>query len=158
MKNVPLVAAIGLLVVWGAMFFAIPLTLDLFKVSKVEMPALTMWMLTALRFADGLALPMLVLATATLLRLRQSVGWIIAVILCGACDVAGLALLLPLISLTNSLGATPLAPPISVGSSPGVLLAAFALIFSQFLFVLLIRKQREFWVQPKSDGPLLPIK
>ena len=140
------------------MFLAFPLTLDLFKTFKIEMPVLTIWVIEVYRFADNLALPTLVLATAILLRLRQSAGWITAILLCAACDLAGAALILPLLSLMTALKATPLALVTYFGSSMGVWLALVALFLNQILFVLLLRKRREFFAPPGTNGTLLPIK
>lgn len=64
----PLFAALGLVTVWAMLLVAVPMTLDLFKDFKVEMPALTMLLIGAVRFVGGLGLPLAVLATALLLN------------------------------------------------------------------------------------------
>ena len=156
----PTRAAIGLLVVWGALSLAVPLTLDLFKDFKIEMPGLTMLVIQAYHWGN-LVLPVFVLATALLLRWRQSAGWMLALLLCGACDLAGVSLILPLIALANTLnggGGSPAPSSSIIASDPGVLLAVFAVILNQILFVFLIKKRREFLVAPILDGSLLPIK
>lgn len=163
----PLLAAVGLVVVWGAMLFAVTLTLDVIRGFKVEMPTLTMWVIGAYHFGGslrlpllggGLVLPTLVLATAVLLYLRQLAGWKIALALCVGCDLMGLGLILPMIALTNSLSATPFPIPRSIGSIPGIWLALLALALNQLLFAFLLFKRREFLVPPQSDGSLLAVK
>lgn len=156
-------AAVGLVAVWGAMLFAVPLTLDAFKDFKVEMPGLTMLTVSTYHSAGSLVLLMLALATALLLGLRQWAGWMLALVLCGACDLAGLGLFLPVVALVNNLNGgdgapAPVSPGSVVGSNVGFWLALGALLFNQILFVLLLRKRREFLVSPQSNGPLLPIK
>ena len=149
------------------MLFAVTLTLDVFRGIKIEMPTLTIWVIRLYQLGVGLplpvlgsggVLPILVLATAVLLYLRQSAGWKMALALCVGCDLMGLGLILPMIALANNLSATPFPLPRTIGSIPGMWLALLALALNQFLFVLLLRKRREFFVQPQLNGSLLPIK
>lgn len=154
----PLLAAIGLVVVWGAMLLAVWLTLDLLRRVIVEVPSTTIILISVFQMVRGLALPCVVGLTAILLHLRQSGGWKMAVILCVACDLAGLSLILPLLALADSLSTMPVATAFSHGSLPGIGSAVVALLLNQILFVLLLRKRREFLVPPQSDGSLLPVK
>ncbi len=158
----PLFAAIGFVLVWSAMIFAVPLTLDVFKGFKIEMPGLTMLMINAYHFGGGLALPMLLLATALLLGLRQSAGWVLALIFCVVCDLAFLGLALPVVSLANrvkgGLGAVAALSSGGLSFVLGFWLAVGALLFNQILFVLLLRKRREFFIAPQSNDSLLPVK
>ena len=149
----PPFAALGLLLVWAMLLVAVPLTMNLFKTVKVEMPALTMALLSVFHLVGSLAIPCFVVAIAFLLQLRQKAGWFCALALCVACDFAVLGLILPVVSLWNSVGST-----FSPLSQPGVGLTIGAFVLNQILFVLLLVKRREFVAAPKPEGALLPIQ
>ncbi|BCM89844.1 hypothetical protein IAD21_01692 [Abditibacteriota bacterium] len=149
----PLIAAIGLVILWTSMLFAIPFVLGQFADFKVEMPALTHQVQWVSHLFGGAALPMLVLATALLLGFRQFLGWVYALVLCVAWDLAFLGLLMFVITLiTNLSGSSTTTPPLAqlpmyislvFGSVQGVL-AMLALLLNQVLFVSLIVKRRDF--------------
>ncbi len=138
---------------WAMLLVAVPLTMNLFKTVKVEMPALTMALLSVFHLVGNLAIPCFVVAIAFLLQLRQSAGWFCALALCVACDFAVLGLMMPVISLWNWVGST-----FSPLSQPGVGLAIGAFVFNQVLFVILLFNRRKFVAAPKAEGTLLPIK
>ncbi len=159
----PLLAAIGIVIVWGVMYLAIPLTMDAFKDFKIEMPGLTMMLIQAHYLKRGLALPMLVLLVALLLRYRQVSGWILALAFCVACDFAFVGLVLPSIALANNLsgaddGSTASLRNGAAWSTPGLWLGVVAVFLNQILFALLLQKRREFLVVLTVEDSLLPIK
>lgn len=147
----PIIAAVGLVLLWIGMIFAIPSVMNLFSDFKVEMPALTLVTLWVSQLFGRMALPLMVIATALLLCFRQFVGWVYALVLCVAWDLALVALILPVIALIDNLsGGTGGATFISalsllstLGSVPGVLVVSTFLL-NQALFVLLVVKRRDF--------------
>lgn len=145
----PLWAAIGLVVLWTGMGFAVYSTIELFADFNLEMPALTFAVFWVFGLLEKTALPMLVLATAILLGLRQFLGWVYALVLCLAWNLAFAGLFLRGLSLIERL--TGMSKPIFseslrllTGSDGGYFLALCALLLNQILLVTLVVKRARF--------------
>jgi len=144
----PVVAAVGVVLIWGALLGANFGFLNLFKDFKVEMPPITMLWNQTLRLSDGVGLPAAVLLAALLLAYRQLAGWYGALALCVAANLAGLALLMPLIALRNNLSGgvggtlSPHAP--NLWADPLLWLMLAALVLNQILSVGLLFKRPDF--------------
>jgi len=151
----PIVAAVGVVLIWGVLLGANFRFLDLFADFKMEMPPITMLWIRATRFSGGAAVPAIVLLAAFLLIHRQLSGWYVALALCVAANLAGFALLMPLVALINNLSGgddeTPMPPTPSnntfasaILAEPflGLLIAAF--VFNLVLSVTLLFKRPDF--------------
>jgi hypothetical protein len=151
-KNlVPIVAAVSLVFLWTGMIFAIPWVMGLFTDFKIELSVLTRVTVRVSQLFGGMVLPLAVIATALLLGFRQFVGWVYALVLCVAWDLALVGLILPVVALINNLSGGSgsmmvndwLSLFTALGSLPGML-AVGAFLINQALFILLVVKRRDF--------------
>lgn len=146
----PVLAAAGLVLIWGAMLLAIPFALNLFPDFRVESPATTAALLWVTHLLGGSALPALVLVTAGLLALRRFSAWLLALALCIAWNFAFITLASYIVALINSLAEgkgqlnlfNEAIPALEI--PPQVYGMIVALLLNQVLFVWLLVKRRDF--------------
>jgi len=133
-SRLPVVAAVGVVLIWGALLGANFGVLDLSKEYKIQTPLITFLWFQVSGMLNGAAIPLAVLVAAFLLACRQILGWVMAIVLCVTADFVGLALAMPFVAKT--------AP--SLLSNPLIWMLGVALLLNQVLLVALVYRRPDF--------------